>query len=63
MTEYIVPSNYNGKLVAAEKLTRCRDCINWKAPIAYTSTGKCELHDRICNRNYYCADGREKEHG
>lgn len=63
MSEYIVPSEYTGKMVAGEKLTRCRDCVNWQAPIAYTSTGKCKLHDRITNRNYYCADGREKEHG
>lgn len=61
MPEYIIESGYDGKLVAAEKLTRCRDCVNWQAPIAYTSTGKCKLHDRICNKNYFCADGREKD--
>lgn len=58
MAEYIIPSGYEGKMVAAEKLTRCRDCINWKSPIAYVTTGKCKLHDRITNKNYFCADGR-----
>lgn len=61
MAEYIVPSEYAGKMVAAEKLIRCRDCVNWQAPIAYTPTGKCKLHDRITNRNFYCGDGREKD--
>lgn len=44
-----------------EPVIKCRDCQYWQAPIAYTSTGRCKLHDRITNRNYFCADGREKE--
>ena len=43
------------------KIVKCGNCTNWQTGIAYTPTGKCKLHDRICNRNYYCADGREKE--
>lgn len=45
----------------AERLIRCHDCRNWSTPIAYTPTGKCKLHDRITNRNYYCADAEGKE--
>lgn len=64
MTEYIVPSNYNGKLIAAEKLIRCKDCVSWKTPLAFTATGKCAHPDhkgQITNRNFYCGDGREKD--
>lgn len=50
-----------GPVSFKQRLVRCRDCISWKAPIAYTPTGKCTLHDRITNRNFYCADGREKD--
>lgn len=63
MAEYIIPSDYEGKCLAAEKLIRCQDCIHWQTGIAYSAVGKCKLHDRITNRNFYCADGREKEYG
>lgn len=61
MSEYIVPSEYTGKMVAAEKLTRCRDCKYWRAGIAYEVVGKCWRHDLIVNKNYYCADAEEKD--
>ena len=61
MAEYIIPSDYEGKMVAAEKLIRCKDCKFWKTGIAYEAVGKCWRHDLIANRNYYCADGREKD--
>lgn len=44
-----------------EPVTKCRDCKHWQAPIAYTTTGKCKLHDRITNRNFYCGDGRQND--
>lgn len=47
-----------GKLLS---IVKCGNCANWQTGIAYSAVGKCKLHDRICNRNYYCADGREKE--
>lgn len=44
-----------------DPIVKCCDCKHWKTPIAYVTTGKCKLHDRITNRNYFCADGKEKE--
>jgi len=61
MPEYIIESGYDGKLVAAEKLIRCRDCVSWQVPIAYTTTGKCKLLGIICNRNFFCGYGRRKD--
>lgn len=43
-----------------ESVTRCADCKHWSTAIAYVSTGKCRKHGIICNRNFYCGDGREK---
>lgn len=59
MAEYIIPSNYEGKMVAAERLIRCCECVNWQTGVAYVATGRCKLHDRITNRNYFCADGAD----
>lgn len=64
MAEYIVPSEYEGKMLAAEKLIRCKDCRYWQTGIAYTTTGRCtheDLKGLICNKNYYCADAEEKK--
>ena len=47
------------------EVVRCRDCKFWKTGIAYDAVGVCKHDDhpwnQITNRNYYCADGREKE--
>jgi hypothetical protein len=42
-------------------IVKCRDCKNWQTPITYTPTGKCKLDGKITNRNFFCADGREKD--
>ena len=60
MAEYIIQSNYAGKMMAVEQLIRCKECINWQTGISYVTTGKCKLHDRITNKNYFCGDGRTK---
>lgn len=64
MAEYIIPSNYEGKMVAAEKLIRCQDCKTWSTGVEYSAVGKCKHPDhkgQITNRNYFCADGKEKD--
>ena len=62
--EYIIPSDYTGKMVAAEKLVRCRDCRYWQTGIAYAVTGRCENNDMpeglICNSNFFCGYGEAK---
>lgn len=42
-------------------IVKCGNCKHWQTPIAYEAVGKCKLHDRITNKNYYCGDGKEKE--
>lgn len=46
-----------------EPVIRCRDCRYWQTGIAYSAVGRCKhpKHKQITNRNYYCADGRDKE--
>lgn len=60
MGRYITLKEFAEKM-NLESVTRCANCKNWAAPIAYTPTGKCKLDGKITNRNYYCADGREKD--
>lgn len=44
-----------------EPVTKCGNCKHWSTGIAYTAVGKCKLHDRITNKNYFCGDGKEKD--
>ena len=63
MAEYIIPSNYEGKMTAAEKLIRCQDCKYWQTGIAYDTVGRCTHNDMpqglICNRNFFCGWGEK----
>lgn len=61
MPEYIVT---DPATPAAERLIRCKDCVSWKTPLAFTTTGKCAHPDhkgQITNRNFYCGDAEDKD--
>ena len=63
MNEYIVPTEYTGKMVCAERLIRCRDCRYWQTEIAYVTTGRCKHEDLkglICNKNFFCGYGEAR---
>ena len=44
-----------------KKIVKCGNCTHWRTGIAYEAVGKCKLHDRITNKNYFCGDGKEKD--
>lgn len=50
-----------GPVNLVQRLTRCRECIHWFTPVAFSTTGVCALSKRVRSAEFFCGDGTPRD--